>query len=223
MFKGLFDDFFDTLFHSKKGLSRISENRNIWNGLVLYLFINLIAALAAINITHGGSPQEGFYLPPEFFSFFTPEIIEGVFRFVPLVNLLLQLVFVPLYFLLMVGILHLVSELFGGRGSVSSLGAVLGYGHIPYLIPALGCFLSRYTALNIICLLTIAAFLWSVWLKIAGLKTVNGFSWGRAVLVYFMPAISLAAAFLIFLLLSIVFLTPLLMQIMDGFTSVPYF
>ncbi|MDO9534129.1 MAG: Yip1 family protein [Bacillota bacterium] len=222
MFKRFFVVFFNTLFHPKKGFARISENRNIWNGLVVYLLINLFVSLAAIYFTHGRSVQEGFYLPPEFPPFFTPEIIEGVFRFVPLVNLLLQLVFVPLYFLLMVGILHLVAELFGGKGSVSSLGAVLGYGHIPYLIIALG-FLTRDTALNIIGLLTIAAFLWSLWLKIVGLKIVNEFSWGRTVLVYFMPVISLTAAFLIFMLLSIVFLTPLLMQIIDGFISVPYF
>ena len=221
MLKRFFVFFFNTLFHPEKGLVRISENRNIWNGLVIYLFINLIVSLAAIYFTHGRSLQESFYLPPELSPFFTPEIIEGVFRFVPLVNLLLQLVFVPLYFLLMVGILHLVAELFGGKGSVSSLGAVLGYGHIPYLIIALGFFLAHYTTLNIIGLLTIAAFLWSLWLKIVGLKIVNEFSWGRAVLVYFMPVISLTAAFLIFLLLSIVFLTPLLMQIIDGFISVP--
>jgi len=216
MFKGLLYDLFDVLVHPKKGLSRTSESRNIWNGMILYLFINLILSLAAIYFIYGSSLQEGLYIPLQFSPFFTPEIIEGVFRFVPLVNLLMQLVFAPLYFLLMVGILHLVAELFGGKGSVSSLGAVLGYGHIPYLIIVPGFFLTRYTALNIIGLLTIAAFLWSIWLKIVGLKIVNEFSWGRAILVYFMPALSLTAAFLIFLLLSIVFLTPLLMQIIDG-------
>jgi hypothetical protein len=217
MFRELFDDFLHILFHPKKGLPRTSENRNIWNGLVVYLLINLIVSVAAIYFIHGRPAQLNFNLPPEVSPFFTPEIIEGVFRFVPLVNLLLQVVFVPLYFLFMVGILHFVSELFGGKGSVSSLGAVLGYGHIPNLIAALGLFLSRYTSLSLIGLLTGAALLWSLWLKIVGLKIVNEFSWGRAVLVYFMPVISLAAAFLIFLLLSIVFLTPLLMQIIDGF------
>jgi hypothetical protein len=215
MFKEWLDDFYDILFNCRKGLSRIAQNRNIWHGLVIYLFVNLIVSLATINSTYMAG-QDAF-IPPEFSTFLPQEILEGVLRFIPLVTILVQLVFGPLYFFLIVGVINLVAELFGGRGGVLNLGAVMGYGQYPYLIVALGGLFTRYTNFDVMGLLAFAALLWSLFLKIAGLKIVYNFSWGRAALVYFMPLIAVAAALLLFLLLAIVFLLPLMMQVMENF------
>ena len=218
MFKEFLDDFFDILFNYSKGLPRIARTRNIWNGLAVYLLVSLIVSLATVNINlNYGWGQDVFFMPQEAAPFFSPEMGESVSRFLPLATLLIQLVFGPLYFLLMVAVRNFVAELFGGRGHVFALGAVLGYGHIPYLIVALGGLLNRYTAFNTIGFLTAIALLWSLWLKIAGLRVVHEFSWGRAVLCYFMPLLAMLGAVILFLLLAIVFLFPLMVQFIERF------
>lgn len=214
MLKESLDDFFDLLFNYRKGLSRIAQKRNIWNGLFIFLIVNLIVSAATFNIPSAA----GSGLCNSFFStFFPPESLSGTVRLFPLATILAQLVFGPLYFLLNVAIIYLVAELFGGRGGVSRLGAVIGYGQYPYLFVALGGLFNRYANLNVLGILTFACFLWSLFLKIAGLKIACDFSWGRAILVYFMPLLALVAAMILFVLLAIVFLLPLIIQFMEHF------
>ncbi len=214
MFKKFLDDFYDILFNYRKGLSRIAAEKNIWHGLVVYLVVTLIVSLATLEITPAAINGE---FPPEIYMFIPPQALEIMWKLIPLLTVLLQVVFGPLYFLLLVAVLHFVSALFGGNGRASSLGAVMGYAYIPYLMVAVGGLLGRYIPFNVAAILTIGAFIWSHWLRIAGLKQVNDFSWGRATLVYFMPLIVLLIALIIFILLSIVFFVPLLIQIWEGF------
>ncbi len=219
MFKEVFDDFFDILFNYSKGLPRIARTRNIWSGLAVYLSVSIIVSLATININNislnGGLGQGAFMMPPEAASFFSPEMEENVSRFFPLATLLTQLVFGPLYFLLMVAVRNFAAELLGGRGHVFALGAVLGYGQLPYVVVALGGLLNRYMAFNTIGFLTTVALLWSLWLKIGGLRVVHEFSWGRAALSYFLPVLAVLGAIILFLMLVIVFLFPLMVQFIE--------
>ena len=214
MLRGFLDDFFDTLFQYKKGLSRIAVERTVWHGLAVYLVVNIIVSLATVNIP--AASEQNVWITPELVPLIPMEIVQGVLRFIPLFSVLLYLVFGPLYFLLSVAVLQFVSRLFGGQGEPSSLGAVLGYANLPYVIVAVGGLFSRYTDFNLIGLMSLAAFLWSVWLKITGLKVVHGFSWGRSTLVFFMPAIVFATVFILFILLFIVFMVPLAAQIFEG-------
>ena len=210
MFRESLDDFYDILFNYQKGLSRIALNRNIWHGMIIYLFVNLIVSLATFHSVV--TVEQGVLLLPGIYPFVTPESLAGVLHFMPLAKILVQLVFGPIYFLFVVGVVNLVAELFGGKGKILKLGAVIGYGHYPFLIVALGGLFARYTDFNLIAFLAFIALLWSLFIKIAGLKTVYDFSWGQAALIYFMPVLTLIAAFILFLLLAIVFLFPLIMQ-----------
>ncbi|NLJ56816.1 MAG: hypothetical protein GX334_07190 [Firmicutes bacterium] len=222
MFKDFFDDFYDLFFNSSRGLSRVARTRNIWNGLAVYLLVSLIVSLATVNFNLGyRMEQDLFSVPPEIVPFFSPEMGAGVSRFVPLVTLLTQLVFGPLYFLLTVAVRNFTAELLGGRSNPGGLGAVLGYGQLPYLVVALGGLLNRYTAFNTVGLLTLAALLWSLWLKIAGLRIVHEFTWGRAVLCYFMPLLAVLTAFVLFLLLAVVFLFPVALQFVEKVPGAP--
>lgn len=216
MFKSFLDDFYDILFNYRKGLSRIAEHGNIWQGLLVYLVVTVIVSLANFEISPT-SINGAEFLPPEVALFLPPQVLEAVATLIPLFTVLLQVIFGPLYFLLLVAVLHFVSALFGGNGRASSLGAVTGYAYLPYLLVALGGLLDRYIMLNITLILTIGAFLWSLMLRIAGLKEVYGFSWGRSVLVYFMPFFVLSAALILFVLLVIVFFIPLMMQIWEAY------
>ncbi|GEM_PF-943751 len=216
MLIGFLDDFYDTLFQPSRGLTRIASARTVWHGLAVYLVVNVIVSLATVNIPAVTEQDISSWVTPDLAPLIPLEIIEGMLRFIPLVSVLLYLVFGPLYFLLSVAVLQFVSRLFGGEGNPSSLGAVLGYANLPYVIVALGGLFSRYTTFNIVGLISLAAFLWSVSLKVAGIKAVHNFSWGRASLVYFMPAIVVITVFFLFILLFIVFLVPLVAQIFES-------
>lgn len=214
MFKGFLDDFYDTLFNYRKGLSRIAEERTIWHGVTIYLIIAVVISLATLKVN---SLNFNFgNLPPDLAPFFPSEAANHLLRLLPLTTLFLQLVFGPLYFLLSVAVQNFIAHLFAGRGEASALGAVLGYAHLPYVIVAIGGLFSRYTPFNLVGLLTLAAFIWSIWLKIAGIRIVHNFTWGRAALVYFMPLFTIIAAIILFLLLAIVFLFPLALQAINS-------
>lgn len=218
MFKGFLDDFYDTLFQYSKGLTRIARDRTVWHGLAVYLLVNIIVSLATINLP-AAEQDISSLITPELAPFVPLEVVEGMMRFIPLFSMLVYLVFGPLYFLLSVAVLQFISRLFGGEGDPTSLGAVLGYANIPYVIVAVGGLFSRYTIFDIVGLISLIAFLWSVLLKIAGIKIVHNFTWGRSFLVFFMPAIALIVVFILFVLLFIVFLIPIAAQIFEGISG----
>lgn len=217
MSKSFLDDFYDILFNYRKGIPRIAEQRNIWQGLLVYLVVTVVVSLATFETAP--LANSGEYLPAELAVFLPPQALEAAVKLFPHFTVLLQLVFGPLYFLLMVAVLHFISVLFKseGKGSATGLGAVMGFAYFPYLLVAVGGLLDRYTLFNVIAVFTIGAYLWSLWLRIAGLKAVYGFSWGRAVLVYFLPLLLVLAAVIVFILLSIVFLVPLIIQIWENY------
>lgn len=212
MLKELLEDFFYILFNLRKRLPHLIQNRNIWHGLLVYQIVNLLLSLAVINFI-GYKWQEGtLNIPQEILIFSTPETVESILRFIPFTALLIVIVFGPLCFLSVVAVINLVAELFGGKDGLSGLGVVLGYGHFPYVIAALGMILTRFNSLYVTGILLLLIFLWSMGLKITGLKLVYGFSWGMALLVYLMPAISFLVALLLYLLVAIVFLVPSIMR-----------
>ena len=217
MFKGFLDDFYDTLFQYSKGFARIARERTVWHGLAVYLLVNIIVSLATINLP--AAEQEVSSIMPELAPFVPLEVVEGMMRFIPLFSMLAYLVFGPLYFLLSVAVLQFISRLFGGEGDPTRLGAVLGYANIPYVIVAVGGLFSRYTIFDIVGLISLIAFLWSVLLKIAGIKIVHNFTWGRSILVFFMPTIAIITVFTLFVLLFIVFLIPIAAQIFEGISG----
>ncbi len=213
--KSFLDDFYDVLFNPQKGLARVAGEKSIWHGLLVYMLVTFIVSLTTLDLSAAPAGAAEI-LPPDVYHLLPPQVLELSWKLLPLLAILLQLVFGPLYFFLRVAVLSLVSELFGGSARVSSLGAVFGYAFFPYLLLAVGGLLERYTSFNLAPLLSVVAFSWSLWLRLAGLKQVNGFSWGRSVLVYFMPLLALFLALLLLLLLGIVFVLPLVLQVWEG-------
>ena len=213
--KYFLDDFYDVLFNYRKGLERIAGGKNIWHGLLVYIIVSLVVSLATLDL-NAPSVNGSEVFPPEIFFLLPPELLDVLWRLLPVLTILLQLVFGPLYFFLLIALLSLSSDLFGGRARASSLGAVIGYAYLPFLIVAVGGLLGRYAPFNLAAFLSFAALIWSIWLRIAALKLVNGFSWGRSLLVYCMPVIVLCVALILFMLLVIVFIIPVLMQAWEG-------
>ena len=216
MFKNLLDDFFDILFSPAKGIGRVARQRGIWQGLTVYFAVNIVVSMATLNLD---SLATFSWVPNGLVPFSSLDFLEKTQHFFPLLIFFVQLFFGPLYFFLMVAIQNFVTGLLGGKGEVTSLGAVLGYAHFPLLVIAVGGVLGRYTAFNILGLIGLVAFLWSVALRIAGIKQVHGFSWGRSSLAFFMPLITLVSSFILFMLLSIVFIFPMLIQALEDFSG----
>lgn len=216
MFKNFLDDFYDVLFRPQKGIRRVAEERTIWQGLAIYLGISIILSLSTLNVI---SPQDfmrafseaGFPVPAA--------ATETLSWSLPAISLIANIVFGPLIFFLWVAIINFIAELFNGKGNAGRLGAAFGYAQFPYVFVSAVSLFGRYTTFNIVNLAVFAAFVWSVVLKIIAVREAHHFSTGRAVIIYFLPAIALVVALFIFFMLFIVFLMPSLAQFFEPFSA----
>lgn len=215
MFREFLNNFYKMFFRYRGALAHFSEKKSIWHGLVIYLVVKFLFYFSIVNF-NTQDLRSTIACPLELEHFFTENLFLDYLQIVPLSTVFLHLSFGPLFFFAMVAIVHFVAILFGGQSRVSSLGAVFGYAYLPYLFVAASTLLAHYTGFNLVGPLLIVAFIWSLWLKIEGLRLVHSFSLGRAALVFFMPVLAFMLSFLIFLLFAIVFLIPVILQIMEG-------
>lgn len=107
----------------------------------------------------------------------------------------------------MAGLLHLLAELYGGRGSAKAVFAVYGLAGLPaaFMIPVqlLANIFQSSTAISIITgLFSLAVFIWSVVLLVIGIREVHRFSTGRAALTVFTPAMVLVLLLIIALIMA---------------------
>ena len=209
MISRFLDDFYEILFKPVQGMKKISQEKNIWHGLLVYVIISVIVSLST------SAYQLGNLLEQDFAELSVPaEITEGMLRFIPFIDLLLNLTFGVLFFLAWTAILHLVAEIFSGENRSYRLGAVLGYAQLPYVFMAPLSLISRYAPFDLISLASIIFFFWTLVLKIIGYRETYGFSTSRAILCYFLPAAAFLLAILIFLIMALAFLMPMLSELM---------
>lgn len=201
------DDFYDVLFRPALGMERVVAERNHWQGLFVYLFVSFVSSITAFGTA---APTD---LAGEYSQLLPPEAMTAILRSWPILNLIILLVFAPFVFLGWSALLHLIAHLLGGKGEVLQLAAGLGYGHLPYILVAPFGLVARYLPLDVVGLASLAALIWSIFLKVEAVRSVYGFSRGRAVLAYFLPFLAMMAAFILFMLLLGTFLTPLLSEL----------
>ncbi|MDO9573711.1 MAG: Yip1 family protein, partial [Candidatus Contubernalis sp.] len=171
------DDIYDILFRPSQGMGKISKEKNIWHGFLVYAVVSLIVTLANTATQAGQIMEELQELP------IPVELLQGMTRFMPFINL----PFIPLYFFLSVAVLHLTAELLGGEGRVYRLGAVLGYGQIPYILMVPVSLISRYLPFDLTNVFSLLLFIWALVLKVIGIRETYGFSSGRALVTFFLP------------------------------------
>lgn len=201
------DDFYDVLFKPAKGMSRVSSQRSVWHGLLVYLAISLISAMTAVGT---GDSQA---ITEELTGFLPQQTVSLLLQSWPVLNIIMILVFSPIVLFVWASILQFSSELLGGQGRGLSLAAVVGYAQMPYILLAPVGLISRYLPLNIMGVAGFMAFLWSLLLKIEGIRASHNFSRRRAALAYFLPLLILIVAAIIFFLLLGSFLMPLLSEL----------
>jgi hypothetical protein len=201
------DDFYDVLFKPVKGINRVAAERTIWHGLVVYMAVSLVSSLTAIATSNPGE------VAGEFANFWSPEAMALLLSSSPALSLISIIVFAPILLFVWSAILNFSAELLGGQGRGMRLGAAIGYAQLPYILIVPLSLAARYLALDVVGVAGFAAFIWSVYLKITAIRAVHSFSLRRAALAYFLPAIVLLAAVIIFILFLSAFLMPLLMEI----------
>ncbi len=201
------DDFYDILFKPARGVSRIVAQRSAWHGLLVYLAVSLISAMAgyvAVDLRNVAEELSG--VMPQ-------ETVNLLLQSLPLLNVITILVFSPIILFVWSAILQFSSELLGGQGRGVSLAAGVGYAQMPYIILAPLGLISRYLSMDIMGLAGFAVFVWSFLLKIECIRAVHNFSKRRAVLSYFLPLLATVAVFIIFFFLLGAFLMPLLSEL----------
>lgn len=173
---------------------------------IFLLIVDVISMLLSVLSTNWGNFL--LNLPPQISSFLNPMraslgIFSGIFIFPVSV----------LFFMLQVGILHLLTEMFRGRGEILSLFSALAFTQILAIISALFKFFTALAGKAGIFLFFpfgMVFLIWQVVLTIIALKEIYLISTGRAVLIFFLPFIILIAV-IIFMVISVVaFLAPLL-------------
>lgn len=202
------EDFYDILFKPSKGIARVAAERSAWQGLLVYMAISLVTAMTTV-----GAANRARELPSELGLFLPQETVALLQSFSPILSLISILVFYPFLLFLWASVLHLSSELLGGKGRVLNLTAAVGYAQLPYLLVAPFSLVSRYLLLDLVGLAGVIAFFWSLALKIEAIHAVHGISRVRAAAAFFLPLIAAVAAAIIFLLLISTFLMPLLMEL----------
>lgn len=201
------DDFYDVLFKPAKGMSRVADKRSVWHGLLVYLAISLISAMTAFGAVDSQTISE------ELSAFIPQQTAALLLQSWPVLNIIIILAFSPIILFTWSSILQFSSELLGGQGRGLSLAAVVGYAQMPYILLAPVGLISRYLPLDIMGVAGYIVLLWSLFLKIEGIRAAHNFSRRRAALAYFLPLLVLIAAVVILFLLLGSFLMPLLSQL----------
>lgn len=185
--ESILDLVYGALFEPARTFAGLAKQPPVLATVVIVLLLNLAEALMAI--------------------FTVPQYI----RELQLPNLLylnaLAEVSVPLFaaggfflgfvkWFLMAGLLHLLAELYGGRGDARGVFTVYGLAGLPaaLIIPVqlLAVFFASSVALDTITgLLSLAVFVWSVVLLVIGIREVHGFSSGKAALTVFTPTLAI--------------------------------
>lgn len=189
---GILDLVYGVLFDPVRAFTGIAHNPPVGAAVVIYLALNVLDSLT------------GSLNTPGYFREVLPGMTGADFtrRLMPLLaagNFVLGMV----KWLVMAGLLHLVAELYGGKGSARGVFAAYGVAGLPALllvpVHVVLFFLVPGTTRTVIAsLLGLGVFAWSTVLLVIGVREVHRFGTGQAVLTVFSPA--LASVVLVLLL-----------------------
>ncbi|PKM82291.1 MAG: hypothetical protein CVU88_03395 [Firmicutes bacterium HGW-Firmicutes-13] len=200
------DDFYEILFRPTQGMNKISREKTIWHGLLVYIGVSVIVSLSSGSYHPDSLAGDLGGLP------FPVEVTENMLRVLPFFNVLLNVTFIPVVFLIWTSILHLTADILGGQNRSYRLGAVIGYGQLPYVFMAPVSLLSQYLPFDLIGIASLVLFLWSLVLKIVGLRETYGFSTSKAILSYFLPVGVLLVSLIIFVIFLSLFFAPFIAE-----------
>ncbi len=180
--EGILELVYGVLFEPVRTFAGMAVNPPVLMALGLVVALNLAEALM------------GLFTTPLYFRELNLPHIPGFDLARSLLSLVVAggfvLGIVKLFF--MAGLLHLLAELYGGKGNARSVLAAYALAGLPaaFMIPVqlLASLLAPGMAIGVITgLLSFGVYVWSVVLLVIGIREVHGFSTGKAALTVFTP------------------------------------
>lgn len=164
----IWDILYDLLFEPRSAMTKIAEQKNAGQAVIVALLGILLPILAVgFGIKNTGMATMIY-------------VMAGI-----------KIVVSILLWMIGSAIWHLIAEFFGGKGTAVGLFAALGFAHLPriFIVPlwALIALMpqSSQTVLMVIAMLTILS--WSLALDVVAIKEVHQLSTAKAILVMLMP------------------------------------
>ncbi|MBP2650781.1 MAG: Yip1 protein [Firmicutes bacterium] len=180
---------YDVLFKPMTALSKLAEERPLGQAVVVLLISLIIPALGAYFV-------------------FSSAGFEKLRNFI----LITQTIGYFLLWFLGAAILHLIAEIYGGKGTVIGLLVTTGFANLPHLLAVpflVGTIFIQSSVMNgLVALVSLVIFCWTLTLNVIALKEVYKISWAKAVLVLITPSMVIIALLIVFVILSLAAVLP---------------
>lgn len=176
--------FYAILFQPRKGMRKIALLQPVRLGLGCFLLVELITLLASCSaaVTAG--------LPNQIDNLWPGMIICG-------------LIFSLIMLFLMVAIISFAAELLGGKGTGKQTLAVLSFAALPNMLIAPFTVISKLIGFDLSLIVALAIGVWTFVIEVIGIRIINRFSTGNAVLAVLTPLFIMLAVICIFLIILI--------------------
>lgn len=172
--------------HPVRTFREVASNAPVGRALFLYLLVSAAGALMAVLTTPRLAPHQQL-----------AAVSGGLGSAVAVLFLAWALAKLFVYS----GLLHLIAEFFGGRGSAREVFTVYGLASLPTLIlipwHLLVTWLPGYLRVGLTVPVALGIFVWTVVLLILGVREVHGLTTARAALVVLVPPAVLALGVLV--------------------------
>jgi hypothetical protein len=206
--------FYGVIFQPKQTMERIAREQPLGSSVLTYLLITAATGGVALAFWDPSEMEGAYQLSPQFFDLM-PKLMNY--------GLVLSLVFSIVVFLLTGAVFHLIAELMGGKGSVTSLLSVLGFAALPQLLNLPLTVIFGLLDLPFGGILTFAFFIWTVVLRVIGVEKVYGLTPGKSTLVVLAPLLVVIVLTIFAVVLFMITVGPAIMEMMPTFGNLPSF
>lgn len=198
---GFFELIYGTLFNPVDTFTKVSHDPPLFKGFIIFMISLLLTSVSRILL-----PQDIADMPPE---------IAGIFSQVGPSIAVFGAIITLIFWFIQAGILQVVAELLGGRGTAIGVLTILALSGIPAVLAipfhVAGYFLSESILGRFLAIAgSLLSFVWWVVILVLGLRQVHGYSTGKAVVTVVAPIITLLLIITVMFIILFAFIGPLI-------------
>lgn len=197
---GFFELIYGTLFNPVDTFTKVSHDPPLFQGFIIFMISVLLTSVSRI-------------LLPQDMADVSPEVAAVVSQAGPSVAVFSAIITLVFWFI-HAGILQVVAELLGGRGTAVGVLTVLALAGIPGVLAipfqVAGYFLSESFLGSFLAVAgNLLAFVWWIIILVLGIRQVHGFSTGKSVATVVAPIIALLLIIIVMVVAMFAFIAPL--------------
>lgn len=178
------DNLYGVLFRPNETLKKITRQEKIGQGLIVLILSSVFPLMAAFQRQNF---RFSYALPPGM-PWHMQTVIPQMGPYFLLIGITAVILFRPAMMFVYTGVLHLLSNFMGGRGSGKGLYAGMCFSTLPMVFGAPVTFISRISGIRFInAPLYFIFFIWMILLQITSIKQNNDFPTVTAAAVFFLP------------------------------------